>query len=384
MKHWQNQALVWGFMICLTGAAALGEILPEQIYSETENRYLQRRPRWSAEQMLDGSFGKEYETWLSDQFPGRNQWVAVKAMAERVQLRTDFNGVYMGKDGYWMEKFETEDVEGELLDRNLDRLSQWVIQCSQKLGADRVKVMLVPTASQVLKDKLPLFAAPYDQEQVVQRIAQLVGAHQVVELDARTWDFAKNQGPVFYQTDHHWTALGAYCAYRTWAGSTGRTAWEPEAFEVQTVSTSFLGTLHAKVNLMHSPDTIQLYIPKHLMEYQVYYDGSGEPVNTLFARAALATRDQYRVYLDGNHGLTQIENRSAGPLEQGKRLLLVKDSFAHSIAPFLVNHFETTCMVDLRYYRGSLEDLMEEQGITDILVLYQIPGFAVEKSVRFY
>ena len=93
---------------------------------------------------------------------------------------------------------------------------------------------------------------------------------------------------------------------------------------------------------------------------------------------ALNTRDKYRVFLDGNHGRTKIENPAQ---YSGRKLLLIKDSYAHSFTPFAALHFDETYMVDLRYFNGKVSNFIEEQGITDVLVLYQIPGFIKDVNV---
>ena len=64
----------------------------------------------------------------------------------------------------------------------------------------------------------------------------------------------------------------------------------------------------------------------------------------------------------------------------GRRILLVKDSYAHAMAPFVMNHFEELHMIDLRYYNGDIRTYIQEQGITDLLVLYGIPQFAAERT----
>ena len=60
---------------------------------------------------------EKYEQYLSDQFPGRNVWIGMKVTTERLALQEDVNGVYFGKDGYLIEKFDTEDLEGEQLNK---------------------------------------------------------------------------------------------------------------------------------------------------------------------------------------------------------------------------------------------------------------------------
>ena len=84
------------------------------------------------------------------------------------------------------------------------------------------------------------------------------------------------------------------------------------------------------------------------------------------------------MFLDGNHGLTRIVNPQA---DSGGKLLIIKDSYAHCFAPFAAPHFPETLMIDLRYYNGRLGDLIQEQEITDVLVLYQIPGFLKDRNI---
>ena len=136
----------------------------------------------------------------------------------------------------------------------------------------------------------------------------------------------------------------------------------PSDFTVETVSGNFLGTIHSKLNLPIKPDSIELYRPLEEPEWNVYYDGSSEPSHSLYSMKALQTRDQYRVFLDGNHGWTKIEN-PAQPSD--KKLLIIKDSYAHSFAPFAALHFGETHMVDLRYFNGKISSFIRDQGITD-------------------
>ena len=98
--------------------------LPDQAFSQTENRYLQRLPEFSLKALLDGSYGKKYEAYLSDQFPVRDQLVALKTEAELIQGKEDVNGVYIGKDGYLMERFEREDIETEQMEQIYNYLEQ--------------------------------------------------------------------------------------------------------------------------------------------------------------------------------------------------------------------------------------------------------------------
>ena len=105
------------------------------------------------------------------------------------------------------------------------------------------------------------------------------------------------------------------------------------------------------------PDTITLFIPGSPTSVNVYYDGLPKAYDTLYNKKALEKKDQYSVFLDGNHGLTKIVNNMAGVEAKGKRLLIIKDSYAHSFAPFVINHFEEVYMIDLRYFNMKLAEL---------------------------
>lgn len=377
-----NWILALGFPALLTGMGILGAVLPSKGFSESENRYLQKKPEFTWQALMDGSFGEKYEAYLSDQFPGRNGWVGVKTLAEQLGGKADSNGVYFGKDGYLIEKFETEDLEGEQMDRNLLTLAKALGRMVQEYGDQHVRVMLVPGASQILTDKLPLFAAPYRQELVVEKLLA-EGDFQKIVVPVEAALGQHKDEEIYYRTDHHWTSLGAYYGYAAWMESLGQVPWEADRFAVSTVSRDFYGTLQAKVQGWRRPDEIDLYQPVEPVAYKTEYDATGVWSDGLYQYGALETKDQYSVFLDGNHGLTRIRNMAepGSGNSQGKKLLMIKDSYAHSFAPFAANHFEETVMVDLRYFNMDVEAFAREEGVTDILVLYRIPGFAVEKTV---
>lgn len=376
-------AVSGGFMLLIAGIGIITMLWPERVFSQEENRYLKKRPEFSVDALLDGSFGEDYEAALSDQFPGRNHWVTLKVMAERLQGQTSINGVYLGHEEYLIEHFEAEDLLGEQSAKNINSLAAFTEKWQQRLGSDHVRIMMVPSASQIIKDKLPAGAAPYNQQRIKDDLFKTVGRTELFVSVENT--LAAHAGePIYYRTDHHWTSLGAYYAYVQWAQSIGLIPLAEDEFTVKTVSNNFYGTIHSKLNIPVTPDQIQIYEPKEARAYQVYYDLGDTPVDELYSWDALEVRDQYKVFLDGNHAVTRIKNNTlaaSGEAGSERRLLMIKDSYAHTFAPFAANHFADTYMIDLRYYNGNISDFIEENGITDILALYQIPGFCTERTI---
>ena len=93
----------------------------------------------------------------------------------------------------------------------------------------------------------------------------------------------------------------------------------------------------------------------------------------------LKQKDKYGVYFGGNHGYVKIENQEATSEDT---LLLLKDSFAHSMTPFLMRDYKTILLVDLRYYNESVFDLLQQYPKAEVLVLYERSNFAKEENLR--
>ena len=97
----------------------------------------------------------------------------------------------------------------------------------------------------------------------------------------------------------------------------------------------------------------------------------------VFDLDALTRKDKYEIYLGGNHPVTKITSS----LHNGKKLAVLKDSYAHNIVPFLANHYEEIHMIDPRYYNLDTVAYLEENGITDVLVLYSASNFASDTNL---
>lgn len=375
------------FLLPLFCLSALSLFLPQKHFSEMENRYLAGKPEFTWEKFADGTYGKACETWISDQFPFRKTFVAARTNAERLMLKEDVNGIYFGEEHYYMEKYDSEDLMTEQMEKNTSLLAQAAGHFAAQLGSGHVKIMLVPSASQVLTENLPPFAAPADQSAVTdtlkKKLAQVPGAKADMVLPIEQ-EFKKNSmEPLYYRTDHHWTTLGAYYAYQLYGRYAGFQPRSWDQFIERTVSETFQGTIQSRLGIALKPDEIKLFLPKEKESVQIYYDGRPEPSERFYDESALKKKDQYAVFLGGNHGWTEIVNRNVkkGSVEDGKKLLIINDSFANSFVPFLTPHFEEVHMVDLRYFNKKLSEFVKEQEITDILVLYQVPGFAKDGNL---
>ena len=178
---------------------------------------------------------------------------------------------------------------------------------------------------------------------------------------------------IYYRTDHHWTSLGTYYGFLAWADAVDRFPYPYAVDKMETVSEDFKGTLHSKINLDMTEDSIQIFPETKLRPIKVSYDYVKE-TDTLYESKYLTTKNQYGYFLDDNHGFVEIDT----DYKNGRTLFVIKDSYANSMIPLLTTHYEKIYVIDLRYFNGKLFDFMKicepEEGM-DVLLLYNCIHF---------
>ena len=140
---------------------------------------------------------------------------------------------------------------------------------------------------------------------------------------------------------------------------------------------SFEGTIQSKLGIHTVKDTIELYQPVEDLFYTVQMDGSDEVSYSIYDRTALDTKNKYGVYFGGNHALVKLHTRNTNR----RKMLVIKDSYAHCFAPFLLTDFAEVDLLDIRYYNQKVSDLIAQGGYTDFLFLYNAAGFAEDTSI---
>lgn len=364
------------FLFLLGSFTIFSLVFPETLFSEKENRFLQTRPNFSTHKLINGTFGQEYESYLSDQFPFRDTWISFHAQMERTIGKTKINNVYVGKDNYFMESFDSSTFSSAQTQKNIDSLA--CLNTYLQTVEVNSRIMIIPTASEILTEKLPPFAHPYSQDSFLNQIEQQVGypSSLCMAVSHTLSDHANEE--IYYRTDHHWTSLGAFYAYETWANSLGIIPYKKEDFDIQTVSCNFYGTIDAKLPLATIPDSIHTYTNRFVSFTAIYNKNPDTTRTSLFDLTALSKRDQYSLYLGGNYGL--IEITPTNPVSSStRRLLIIKDSYANCFAPIAAGHFAYTAVIDPRFYSDNIKDFITKNKITDLLVLYSASGFAQDR-----
>ncbi|MCD7813172.1 MAG: hypothetical protein LUH20_03820 [Lachnospiraceae bacterium] len=379
MNKTQSWNIITLFAVLIFGFAIATILAPDEEYSETENRTLAQMPELSLGALLDGSFEADYEDYLTDQFVLRDNWIALKTGTERILGRTQSNDIYFAEDDYLIEA-HTGTFTSAQAETNLQLLAQFVEEYAGQFADGHMTVMIVPNAVDILRDKLPSFASPYDEGEYLEMLREAVetaAAGETVWFDARQVLSEHSTEEIYYHTDHHWKTLGAFYVYQAWAGVQGYTVPSADSYEVVTVTEEFEGTIQSKLGIHTVMDSIELYLDPEDPYYTVEKDGSGEISYSLYDYSALDTKSKYDVFFGGNNALTQITTRAG----TGRRILVIKDSYAHCFVPFLLSEFDEIDVLDIRYYNQELSALISEGGYTDILFLYNASGFAEDTSL---
>lgn len=359
------------FIIFMLVFTILFIVVPKEEFSDKEKRYLAEFPTFSKETLLDGTYTEDIEGYLADHTPLRSMFVGINSYYNLFTGNNGANGIYLGADGYLIEK-PVEDLDRAKM--NASRIAGF----AKNLDIP-VTFALAPSKGYLYNEKLPANHLEYLDEEYYKTILQTVGENaQFINLSEFLLA-SKGEKQLYYKTDHHWTSYGAYLAYNQICGTLGMVATPESDFEKEHVE-GFYGTSYAGSGYwLTDGDTIEVWRSKNLGEITVEIDdGAGAQVyDTMFFSEQFASQDKYNGFLNGNHSVVKIKNTAS----EGGRLLVVKDSFAHCLVPFLAENYSEIVMVDLRYYRRALTDLITENKIDEVLFMYSIDNFAESTDI---
>lgn len=193
---------------------------------------------------------------------------------------------------------------------------------------------------------------------------------------------------VYYRTDHHWTALGAYYAYCEFASAAGRPVADLEGDFEEHVFDGYLGSFYRETNssaMKANPDTVYAYEPVDTNAITIHWkDGTVWDYNIITDVSDWAATSKYSsAFIGGDNPYSVIENPN---ITDGSSILLVKESYGNCFAPFLVESYQYVYVVDFRYYgdteSGTLLDLVEEKEIQDVLFLNTISTTRADNLIQ--
>ena len=377
-------------------------------FSENENRVLQGAPALTAESLASGKFMTLEEDFAADQFFLRDAWISLKLTADRITGKVESNGVYLGKNGYLLE---IPDEPSQYFERNLSAIKNWADAHSDL----NIVMTAVPPSVWVCDQLRPVGAPCIDIDGIIETIKDSVGS-DVDFVDVTETLKAHKTEEIYYKSDHHFKSLGAKYVFEAMIAALDIERAVSD-YAVLTVTGDFTGTLASNSGATSVKDSIEIYIPlvgvsagdiadmtalydraevtasaedmkaasesalqnavKSSLSYVVEYVDSTEKSATIYKSSALEQKDKYQVFLGGNHPLINITTST----DNGRNLLLIKDSYANTFIQFLLPYYSTITIVDPRYYSDDLEKLISDNSITDVLFFYSENAFVTDNSL---
>ena len=386
MKNKINSAITALFLLLIFGFGIAFWVVPDEDFSPEENRALQTFPALTTDGWLDGKVSSRMTSYYSDQFPLRKLWVSMHALGELGLGRGESNGVLLGSNGRLaVRRFDayvslterlndTDFYDSAHIQKGLDAVSA----LNEALSAQSIPlcVLIAPRAIDVTVGD---FAYPSDMtdrlDTAIRQALAEAGVNSVELLD--TFREMHERGEdIYYRTDHHWTTLGAYTAYTAVMKAWGMAdeILPADIFTIRSVP-DFYGTTHARSGMLFlPPDTLEIWETADSRyadsRYTVTDDGGRAVIESGFiSEKYLTGKDKYGAFLDGTHSVLFItDTEAAARGESRPRLLLARDSFASSMAPFLARHFDI-CLVNLTGGQTNLTELCAKHDCQRVLIV---------------
>ena len=394
-KFTPSKLMIGLFAVITLGISISTIVLPKLERSENENRTLAKFPSLVNEKKLQkaeyfgdvlgaikwnylterekNSFMDDFEPYFADHLVGRDLWVEGANTLSRLSGKQEINGVYT-VDNQMIQAFKEYDAEE--VQKSLEAMEKF----AERYPDIQMNFMLVPTSQELFKDKLPSYAGLLSEKDFIDECYSKL--ENVVTIDALSYLAEHKNEYIYYRTDHHWTSLGAYYAYCAAAKSLGYSAYGLNSFNVETVSSEFRGTLYSK--------TLDSSVPADSMDY--YILANGEPsvhmvsindnkkteYDSLYVRDYLETKDKYSSFTGENAPIVEITT----DVEKGKNLLVIKDSYAHSLVPFLSKHYSKITMVDMRYINTSLNNFINMSEYDQVLFMQNVITFTEDSYLK--
>ncbi len=364
------------FLVILMAVFIANIIIPDKKNSDEENRVLQQLPSFSVSAYKEGRFESKIEDYASDQFILRNGFIRLKTAADTALGGLESNGVYRCRDSYLMEDITvpTKDVK----ESNTSALTAF-----KEANPDlKMYFLLAPNAANILSDKLPVAVSTANQNKYMDDFFETVESLGITPIDVRdTFKDAKKDTQLYYRTDHHWTTDGAYLAFGQ--VNSVMELGNKVTYTDYAVKNDFRGTLASKSGFVNGmDDAIKIYLPAEDSEgYEnsvIYYSDTKEKTTQFYQVDSLDTKDAYTVFGGSNHPMYTVRT----PLDTDRHLLLIKDSYANSMVPFLSQCFSEIVVVDPRYFYDNIQDIISSESITDVLFLYNANTFFADMSLE--
>jgi len=396
--HLVNVIVFCGILL-LGGIASLA--MKKETVSVMENRKLATFPEYSDSTFWGGKFFKDIEAYYADNFPLRDKWIG-------------FSGSFRNKLGFQSSEIKmydpTNDADAGIKgkDTTKDKISDGPLKDDGATGEVKKRVFVfknrafemfgggeamgksyanvINSYNKLLSPGIQVYnlIIPVALEfEITEKYAKLQKPNRpAIEniyntLDAnikKVWaidEIRKHREEyIYFNTDHHWTSLGAYYAYRAFCETAGLTPVSLDTIPYKTKA-SFLGSLYRltrDAGLQNNPDSVRYYVFRDSLNFYVGSTKIGQWTKSKMYGEGASGPNSYSVFLQGDLPIVKMETQK----KNGRKIAIVKESYGNAFAPWLVNNYEKVIVVDQRYYTGDFVAMLKAEGINELLFINNI------------
>lgn len=370
------------FLALLLTFFVIGVVMPKDEQSGIdENRTLKEMPELTFDTLFSGTFSREFEDYLADNVGMRSKFTALSSEINELKgIKTNLGNIISVKkdlgaggsadesnqllvlDDRIMEIYKNKPESGTAYAAAVNKYAEVFS------GRAKVYSMLIPTQIEFAEE---IYAKSSDSQK--DAIDGIYGQLSDSVIKVNAYDsMRENAGDyIYFRTDHHWTQRGAYLAYRAFSETAGQTPVELSALKLKSAE-GFLGFLYNQANdtsLANKPDKIEWFEGEDNYHVKASTMENGKVVeyNSRIYVAPEGT-PKYSVFMGGDHSLAEINTN----VQNGKTILVIKDSYANALLPLLTNNYSTVLAVDPRSYYGTVDELVEKYDVDDILIMNYI------------
>ncbi|WP_139892145.1 DHHW family protein [Bacillus sp. D386] len=384
MEKKASQYFIAIFFLCSIFIFGIWSLIDnDRVSSEMEGRTLEKRPDLNLETVTSGDYFSRFEDYYNDSFPLRNQWIETNSSAShKVFGQHLFKGVYINDDGYLISTVELDNPQ-ESIKRVHSKINDFTTELKEK--DIPVFFALTPNKTTMLEYQLPDYIESRANELSDELSKGFNEDVNLLDLRSAIEPHMDEENMYFY-TDHHWKPKAAYYAYSEIIRNMNMQI--PDIGQPLPMSsynwrediTPFYGSEARKVGRenISQADTITIVEKKSEGKpLEISYRGkSNQP---LFNEEVLKKEDvytnRYVSYFSGDvpEGIIQNPN-----VQNGKRVLILKDSYANAMIQFFPSHFEETRILDLRYYKHmTVKDYINKNDIDAVVFVHNINSILI-------
>lgn len=376
--------------------------------SDSEKRELTKFPEFTFESFMSGEFTSQVSLWFSDTYPLREPMIEANGVLQSLHGIRDeqivgggssdkipsgpanvvFNPTDDGKGEGFEGLYLNNDTAYQLYffnKQNSDSYVALINEFSARVkGKATVYDMIVPLHYQIALSESTVkeYNASDCEDAIDYMYSNLSGS--VKSVDTLPYLIANNDEYLYFRTDHHWTARGAYYAYLAFCNTKGIDPTPLEDYQKLKYD-GFLGTFYENKGLSrpaamkNNPDYVEAFIPKGT-NVAVLYDknGNAEDSDYRVVFTKLTNPNKYLCFIGGDHPLIEIHNPK---INDGSSIVVIKESYGNAFIPFLVDSYEYVYVIDYREWSGDLADFVIENGIDDVLFLNVISNTSTSERL---